>query len=165
MIIREMTRGECKEFLAGASFGRLACANENVPYIVPIYFAQEADRLYGFSSVGRKIECMRVNPRVCLEIDDVPNYFHWKSVVATGRYRELPNDPEHDGERERARAALQKRFLWWETAYAAMLLRSQGESQEPLFYCIEIDGVTGRRADPDPVEAYVRLDQDPLAKF
>jgi Pyridoxamine 5'-phosphate oxidase len=54
--ISEMTEKECREFLVHSSFGRLACARENEPYIVPIYFAYEPDHLYGFSTFGQKIE-------------------------------------------------------------------------------------------------------------
>jgi nitroimidazol reductase NimA-like FMN-containing flavoprotein (pyridoxamine 5'-phosphate oxidase superfamily) len=41
MLVREMSQQECKELLARLGFGRLACAQENRPYIVPIYFASE----------------------------------------------------------------------------------------------------------------------------
>ena len=64
MLVREMSQQECKELLARLGFGRLACAQENRPYIVPIYFASEPDRLYGFATMGQKIEWMRSNPIV-----------------------------------------------------------------------------------------------------
>ena len=165
MLINELTAKECREFLARASFGRLACAKEGEPYIVPIYFAYERGHLYGFSTFGRKIEWMRSNPRVCVEIDDVPNYFRWTSVIASGRYEELPDEPEHRAERDHARMLLEERFLWWQTAYAAMELRNESGREGYLFYCIHIESVTGRKATPDDVEAYVGLDDDPRAKY
>jgi len=39
MLIREMTGEECRGMLGRASLARLACAHENQPYVVPIYFA------------------------------------------------------------------------------------------------------------------------------
>jgi uncharacterized protein len=59
---------------------------------MPIYFAYQPDRLYGFSSVGRKIEWMRANPRVCVEADEVTDHFHWTSVIVSGR---LPRIARH----------------------------------------------------------------------
>ena len=40
--------------LSRQEFGRLACAHQNRPYIVPIYFAYEPDHLYGFTTLGQK---------------------------------------------------------------------------------------------------------------
>ena len=57
MLIEEMTVKQCHEFLIRMDFGRLACVRDNQPYVVPIYFAYEPNRLYGFSTLGRKIEC------------------------------------------------------------------------------------------------------------
>jgi len=164
MWISEMTEKECREFLARSTFGRLACARESQPYIVPIYFVYEPDHLYGFSTFGQKIEWMRSNPRVCVEIDEVPNHFRWKSVIVSGRYEELTDEPKYRAEREQAQILLEKRFLWWQTAYAAMQLRSEKERDQPLFYCIHIEGMTGRNAMPDSVEVRVGFEDDPRAK-
>jgi len=66
MVISEMSAEECRDLLARVGFGRLASAHLNQPYIVPIYFAYDRDRLYGFTTLGRKIEWMRSNPLVCV---------------------------------------------------------------------------------------------------
>ena len=39
MFIREMTTEECADALGSADFGRLACARDNQPYVVPFNFA------------------------------------------------------------------------------------------------------------------------------
>ena len=36
---------------------------------------------------------MRANPRVCVEVDEITTYDQWVSVVAFGRYEELPEAP------------------------------------------------------------------------
>ena len=66
----------------------------NQPYVVPIYFAYEPDRLYGFSTVGQKVEWMRDNPLVCVEADEVRAHNEWASVVVLGRYEELSDRPD-----------------------------------------------------------------------
>lgn len=43
-------------FLAANRLGRLACANKGQPYVTPCYFAYHDQCIYGFSTVGQKIE-------------------------------------------------------------------------------------------------------------
>ena len=87
-----------------------------------VYFAYEPDHIYGFTTVGRKIEWMRANPKVCVEVDEVISHFQWMSVIVTGRYQELPNTPALNFERQHALTALGKRMLWWQTAITAKQL-------------------------------------------
>jgi uncharacterized protein len=157
MLIRDMTPQECRHLLARTGFGRLACARDNQPFIVPVYFAYEPDHLYGFTTAGRKIEWMRANPKVCVEVDEVENHFQWMSVIVTGRYQELPNTPEFSSERIHALTILEKRHLWWQTAFATQQLPTRDQNAEPLFYCIHIDSMTGHRAVPNTIETSIGL--------
>jgi hypothetical protein len=97
MLIREINIRECRDLLERLGAGRLGCARDNQPYIVPIYFAYEPDRLYGFSTVGQKIEWMRRNPKVCVEADEVISHNNWVSVIALGRFEELTDKPGTKG--------------------------------------------------------------------
>ena len=99
MTIREISRQECLRVLSGTRLARLACARENQPYIVPVYLAyhEASGCLYGFTTPGQKVEWMRANPLVCVEVDKVVAYDQWVSVIATGRYEELPDAPGIDG--------------------------------------------------------------------
>jgi nitroimidazol reductase NimA-like FMN-containing flavoprotein (pyridoxamine 5'-phosphate oxidase superfamily) len=90
MLLREMSRRECDELLARLGFGRLACARDKQPYIVPIYFVSDPSHLYGFSTMGQKIEWMRLNSLVCVEADEVRSHSERASVVVRGRYEEIP---------------------------------------------------------------------------
>ena len=128
MLIQEMTTEECFAALAAAGFGRLACARDNQPYVVPVYFAFDGSHVYGFevphvysfSALGQKIEWMRDNPLVCLEIDDVKGYNDWTSVVVFGKYEELPDTPNYQHAREHAHELMQKRGSWWQPACVAV---------------------------------------------
>jgi hypothetical protein len=62
---------ECRDLLKRVGFGRLGCASENQPCVVPIYFAYEPDHLFGFSTAGQKIEWMLTNPLVCVAAAEV----------------------------------------------------------------------------------------------
>jgi uncharacterized protein len=145
-MINKMAPQECRDLLARLSFGHLACVRANQPYIVPIYFAYKSELLYGFATVGRKIEWMRVNPFVCVQADEVLNQTNWASVVVLGRYEELRETPEYAKERHEAQHLLGKRWLWWQPAYAASQARGRRKPAAPILYRIHIDELTGLRA-------------------
>jgi nitroimidazol reductase NimA-like FMN-containing flavoprotein (pyridoxamine 5'-phosphate oxidase superfamily) len=158
MLVREMSKQECYEFLKRQGFGRLACARDNQPYIVPIYFAYEPGRLYCFSTMGQKIEWMRSNPLVCVEIDEIQSRIEWSSLVLRGRYEEFPDLPEYATRREEAQTLLEKRSLWWQAGFAAAQTRRRFERDIPVFYCVRIEEISGRLVSADPVETSLGLD-------
>jgi len=157
MLISEMSNDDSRSLIARLGFGRLACSFHNQPYVVPFYFAYEPDRLYGFTTLGQKVEWMRSNPLVCVEVDEILSHFHWSSVVILGRYEELPDIPAYERARQQAQLQLERRSLWWQTAYAASQTRGRTDTPDPLFYCIHIEQLTGRRATADPVESAIGL--------
>ncbi|MFY9532213.1 MAG: pyridoxamine 5'-phosphate oxidase family protein [Candidatus Acidiferrales bacterium] len=148
MRIDKMSLQECRNLLARVGFGRLACARKNQPYILPVYFAYEPDHLYGFSTMGRKIEWMRLNPLVCVQADEVLNRQNWASVIVLGRFKELRDTPEYVKERNQAQSLLGKRSLWWQPGYAASQARSGRKPASPVLYCIHAEEITGLRATP-----------------
>lgn len=153
MFIHEMTRNECDEALSRAKYGRLACARNNQPYVLPINFAFDGNSyLYCFTTLGQKVEWMRSNPLVCFEVDEVRNHNHWSSVIVFGRYEELPDKPEFETARIHAHGLLQKRAMWWEPAYISQEHRDNPHSLTPIFFRIRIENVTGHRANPDESE-------------
>jgi len=148
MLITQLTAEECRELLARTGFGHLGCARNNEPYVVPIYFAYAAEYLYGFSTFGRKIEWMRANRTVCVEVEEIASLDSWASVIITGQYQELHNMAEDNSERQRAYSLLEQRQLWWQIAKAAGELRTT-QPLPTIFYRIHIDTITGHRAAPD----------------
>jgi nitroimidazol reductase NimA-like FMN-containing flavoprotein (pyridoxamine 5'-phosphate oxidase superfamily) len=96
---------------------------------------------------------MRSNSRVCLEVDEVISTKLWNCVIVSGRYEELPNEDQYMCERERGFKLLDKRFLWWQAAYAAEQLRCASQPSPTILYCIHVDDMTGRRAEPDQFDA------------
>jgi nitroimidazol reductase NimA-like FMN-containing flavoprotein (pyridoxamine 5'-phosphate oxidase superfamily) len=181
MVVQEMTRTDCLNALARSSLGRLGCARDNQPYVVPIYFVYEELYLYGFTTLGQKVEWMRSNPLVCVELDEVEDPEQWMSILVFGRYEELEEPPakrEWDQEQRRALA----HEAWQPTAHPGLVSSSPDQQarlhahrllQEhrtlwcqpgcasrrpdqpliPIFYRIRVDRITGRRAQPDPAKA------------
>jgi len=149
-----MTEAECRQALKDTSVGRLACTRDNQPYVVPIYFAYDDDHLYAISTIGQKIEWMRANPLVCVEIDEVTSREEWMSVIVFGHYEELPDLPQYKLARQEALALLQKRSAWWwEPACVCEDHQDTPHSCTPVSYRIHIDRISGRHATPDFVKA------------
>jgi nitroimidazol reductase NimA-like FMN-containing flavoprotein (pyridoxamine 5'-phosphate oxidase superfamily) len=149
MLVQGLNKQECCELLERVGFGRLGCASEDQPYVVPIYFAYEANSLFGFSTVWQKIEWIRKNPRVCVEVDEVLGQDNWTSVLVFGLYEELADRPGYTALRLNAHSLLEKRTLWWQPAMAASKARGDRFGPLPDFYCIHIAKVTGHRSSPD----------------
>ena len=155
MRITRIQDRECQDTLRRLGFGRLGCARENRPYIVPIYFAYEPDHLYGFATFGQKIDWMRSNPLVCVQCDEILGNDNWTSVVVLGRYEELPDTPKYTQERKKAQSLLEKRSIWWQTGYVTSNLRGP-EAPAPVFYCIHAEEISGLRASPEGSPVRVR---------
>jgi uncharacterized protein len=153
VVIYDMTPEDCRKMLQQGNFGRLACANANQPYIVPIYFVYQREYLYSFSSLGQKITWMRSNPTVCVQMDQLTSGEQWSSVVVTGRYEELPDIAEWQEEVLEAYELIRKRALWWQPSYASAVLRDSSQAPTPVHYRIHADQVSGRRAFPSTAEA------------
>lgn len=181
MVIQEMMREECLQVLAETRLARLACAFENQPYVIPVHLAYyalpgEEACLYGFTTPGQKVEWMRANPKVCVEVDEIQSYEQWASVIVFGRYEELPEpqEGEHGRLPDRAESSqgsssaprttnrggapnlayqiLQAKGMWWEPAATAWAARTSLARTEPftlLYYKVRIDKVTGYRATRD----------------
>lgn len=159
MNIREMTRQECTVMLKSARLGRLGCVRNNRPYVVPIHFAFGDNFIFSFSLPGKKVESMRDNPHVCLQVDDVGGVHGWKSVVVDGVFEDLPKAPAldltaptidqqgpvSDHEREFAWSLLQKHANWWEPG-SLNLGATPVTAGSHLFYQIKIETISGRQA-------------------
>jgi nitroimidazol reductase NimA-like FMN-containing flavoprotein (pyridoxamine 5'-phosphate oxidase superfamily) len=151
MIVHELTQDECRAFLGGVGQGRLGCSRADQPYVVPFFFYLDAkgDCLYSFSALGRKIDWMRGNPKVCVEVDEIADQLNWTSVVVFGRYQELhPDSKQDEDERRRAYQLFQQRFAWWLPGLGK--LASGDEHYTPIVFRIVIDKITGRRAAQSP---------------
>jgi nitroimidazol reductase NimA-like FMN-containing flavoprotein (pyridoxamine 5'-phosphate oxidase superfamily) len=145
MLIHELNRDQCREVLARLELGRLACCRLDQPYVVPIHFSYDAARncVYAFSTIGQKVQWMRENPKVCLEVEEIEDKSSWTTVVVFGRYEEIHQRPEEAEARQRAEQLFAARGEWWLPAAAKVPGR---EPHEVVVYRIQIDRMSGRRA-------------------
>lgn len=150
MRVMSISHSECEELLKRESLGRIACSLNDQPYVVPIGFSCESpNHIYIFSTFGKKIEWMRRNPKVCLQVDEIANRSNWSSVVVEGKFVEL-SEPEYTAQKQRAIEKLQEFSWWWKTPLAQRRETVSDISVQPIFFRIDIVSMTGLRAIADP---------------
>lgn len=95
---------EIQSLLQQVGHGHLGCAFKGRPYVVPMqYYLEDSDKdsdkdsaIYIFTTKGQKTEYLDANPQVCLQVEDVSDRLHWRSVVVTGRAERLTQQPDID---------------------------------------------------------------------
>lgn len=146
MWVRTLSRQECTTLLTENRLGRLACAKDNQPYVVPVYFAYSANHLYAFSALGKKIEWMRGNPQVSVVVEQRGQGQSWKSVVVDGRYEELPDRIGSKVQRDHAWGLLSKHADWWEPGGLKPVTAPLADRSDHLFFRIAVERLSGREA-------------------
>lgn len=149
MNLKEMTRQECLEVVSSGHLGHLACCKDNRPYIVPIYYALNSNCLYSFSLPGKKIEWLRDNPHACILVQQFKNAQHWKSVLVSGRFQELPDTRQWHQERLHAWSVLERYTNWWEPGGLKPTPQSLASHYDHVFYSVDIEDISGRSAESD----------------
>lgn len=81
------------EILENAPVAHLGVVEGDRPYVTPMSFVYDGERLYFRTMAGRKLEALRENPNVCIEAsryDDETG--DWVSVIITGKATETDDD-------------------------------------------------------------------------
>ncbi len=141
MEIIDLSQTECWNFVGGGRLGRLGCAKDNLPYIVPLSLAAESGRLYAFTTLGRKVEYLRSNALVCVQFDEIKSPQEWTSIVVQGRCEEITDDAAQ----EHAFQLLQRRPVWWEPGYVRTAVKGNLRNEVPLYFCVIAEDISGRR--------------------
>lgn len=83
------------EILENGIVGRLGYSDGGRIFIVPIsYFFYNRKYIIAHSREGQKIQILRKNPNVCLEVDLIHSLSNWESVVLWGKYEEITSQPD-----------------------------------------------------------------------
>jgi nitroimidazol reductase NimA-like FMN-containing flavoprotein (pyridoxamine 5'-phosphate oxidase superfamily) len=144
MTVHELSIEQCRDMLARSNIGRLGCARADQSYIVPVSFTFDRadDSIDSFSTLGQKVDWMRGNSKVCLEVDDIINQFNWMTVVVFGRYQEIGQSAEQSDVRRRVYELLQQRRSWW--LPGAAKTAPETEHNVPIIYRVRIEQMAGR---------------------
>lgn len=85
----EMLAAEIEEFMHSQKVCRIACRGEEEVYVIPVMFAWHDESVFVYTTEGKKVELMRKDPVVCVEVDELDACGGWRSVVVQGVYDEL----------------------------------------------------------------------------
>jgi hypothetical protein len=139
-----MRPAECYGLVQSQRIARLGCCRDDQPYVVPIHYAFLLNRFFSFSMPGQKIDTMRNNPKVCVEIEHFSGDGNWKCVVCDGIFHELTSEAE----RQTAWESLQTVKDWWEPGSLKPAAQPLTDKFPHVFYEVVINKMTGRIALP-----------------
>jgi uncharacterized protein len=94
--IDEMSSKEILDLLQKKGYGHLGCIHEGKPYVMPMHFYLKDSVLYIFTTEGMKSHDMDANPDVCLQVEEIHDPEHWRSVIVTGRAEHLKEQQDID---------------------------------------------------------------------
>lgn len=90
-MITDLNPKDSIEILSSNFIGRLAFIDGSAPYVVPMtyYYDTDSKSIISYSSLGHKINAMRKNNEVCLQVDEIDALNNWRSVIVHGTFEEL----------------------------------------------------------------------------
>ncbi|MGE0130621.1 MAG: pyridoxamine 5'-phosphate oxidase family protein [Blastocatellales bacterium] len=135
MSIGKLRYEDALVILREGSLGRLGCIADEEPYVVPVNYFFDGKDVYIHSVPGRKINALRDNPRACLQVDEIHDAYHWRSVIAYGNYEEVLDEQTREN-------ILSKLFARLPNMTPVESRLTQGLKQTIVFR-IRVDEVTG----------------------
>lgn len=140
--IEEMAAQDSHLLLKALDYGHLGCTREDGrPYVVPIHYAYDEPNIYIFTTEGMKTECIAANPEVCLQVEDVQDSAHWRSVIVNGRAELLTKSED----KERAMQLITKRNPSLTPAISRMWIDAWGRANVTAIYRISPSMISGRQ--------------------
>jgi nitroimidazol reductase NimA-like FMN-containing flavoprotein (pyridoxamine 5'-phosphate oxidase superfamily) len=123
--------------------------HHDAPYVVPILFDRQGDRIYFATEPGQKLDDLKQNPNVCLEVDDViPELGQYRSVVATGKAALVDDETERQAVLRRlvARHQQQGPRLTSAQDFPGRTM-SKRHDAHLLVVAVTVESMTGRQQD------------------
>lgn len=134
----QLSKKESESLLQEGHIGHLGCVTERGPYVVPVHYIFHDGNLYIHSRVGEKIRALRLNPRVCLQVEEVQDATHWRSAIAFGAYEEITTADE--------RAWFNRRILVCLPHLTPVeSFPATGEQNDIVIFRIRVEEMTGLR--------------------
>ena len=89
MNIGKLGNTDALAILREGTLGRLGCIASGWPYVVPVNYFFDGKDIYVHTLPGKKLDALRSNPRVCLQVDKIKDPYNWRSVIAYGTFEEI----------------------------------------------------------------------------
>jgi uncharacterized protein len=139
--VEDMAPAEMHALLQRESYGHLGCSREGRPYVVPMDYAYDGKELYFFTTEGMKTQFIEANPKVCLQVEEITDRTHWRSVMVIGQAEQLTNAEET----QRAMKLITERNPALTPAISATQLDTWGRAVDIALYRIRPELIDGRK--------------------
>lgn len=129
-------------------YGHLACHNDEELYLVPITYAYDNGVLVSYTHEGKKIDMLRKNPAVCIQVEHMDSPTDWQSAMCWGNFEEITNE----GEAQKAALQIAERFADSSVVNKPMYCPligdisqcTNGDTPLPVIYRVRITKKTGK---------------------
>jgi nitroimidazol reductase NimA-like FMN-containing flavoprotein (pyridoxamine 5'-phosphate oxidase superfamily) len=149
-MIGKLTEVEMEEVLLDNVLGHIGFNDGSNTFVYPTNYVYDGNFIICHSQAGHKIQVMRKNKRVCLQVDEINKDINWRSVMVLGDYQELVEERD----RHNAMKLFVDRFLPLKikdpsttSGIKGLGNIEQNENTRPVFYRILIDEKSGRFED------------------
>lgn len=139
--VEDMAPAEMHALLQRESFGHLGCARDNRPYVVPMHYAYDGKDLFFFTTQGMKTQFIDANPQVCLQVEEVTDSTHWRSVMVVGKAEQITRNEEM----QQAMKLITERNPSLTPAISSTELDTLGRAVDIALYRIVLDLIDGRK--------------------
>jgi len=139
-MIYKLSEQAIEDLLKDNLWGHLGCNDGFNTYVYPINYLYDGNNILSHSETGNKINVMRQNSRVCLQVEEVENDKNWKSVMITGKYEEVKDEREWN----EAMKAFDDRRLYPKITEPEQDAKLQSKEEGHVVFRIVIDEKNGR---------------------
>ena len=139
--VEDMAPAEMHALLQRESFGHLGCARDGRPYVLPMNYAYDGKELYFFTTEGMKTQFIESNPQVCLQVEEITDSTHWRSVMVIGKAEQITKSEET----QRAMKLITERNPSLTPAISATQLDTWGRAVDIAIYRITPEVMDGRQ--------------------
>jgi nitroimidazol reductase NimA-like FMN-containing flavoprotein (pyridoxamine 5'-phosphate oxidase superfamily) len=139
--VEDMAPAEMHALLQRESFGHLGCARAGRPYVVPMHYAYDGKELFFFTTQGMKTQFIDANPQVCLQVEDITDSTHWRSVMVIGKAEQITRNEEM----QQAMKLITERNPSLTPAISATELDALGRAVDIALYRITPELIDGRK--------------------
>jgi len=89
-MFKNLEEKEVEFILENNYIGHIGYIYQNKPYVVPItfYYNKENHTIICYSGDGHKMNAMRKNNAVSLQVNEIDNMINWKSVLVHGIFEQ-----------------------------------------------------------------------------
>jgi uncharacterized protein len=139
--VEDMPPAEMHALLQRESFGHLGCARDGRPYVLPMNYAYDGKELFFFTTEGMKTQFIQANPQVCLQVEEITDSTHWRSVMVIGKADQITGNEEM----QRAMKLITERNPSLAPAISATKLDTWGRAVDIALYRITPELIDGRQ--------------------